>query len=254
MLDSVVSLVLVAIFVSFSAVCANSQGEVDQALERIPGWKTNTAKRSIDLSEVRSGGPPKDGIPALDDLKFISIIEARSWLGPKEPVIALEIGGSARAYPLQILIWHEIINHDFDGTPVSVTFCPLCYSAIAFDRRVEGKTYNFGVTGMLRHSDMIMFDRETESWWQQITGETIVGDLTGIKLKQIPAQIVGFEQFAQAYPKGLIVSRETGYKRDYGRNPYVGYDNVNQKPYFPAGKDDRRLRPMEKAIILRLPG
>jgi hypothetical protein len=152
------------------------------------------------------------------------------------------------------LIWHEIINDEFNGVPVAVTFCPLCYSAIAFDRRLDGKTYNFGVSGMLRHSDMIMFDRETESWWQQITGEAIVGDLTGKELKQIPAQIVGFGQFAEAFPKGLVVSRETGYNRDYGRNPYVGYDEIGKAPFLFRGKLDDRLPPMEKIVVVEIGG
>jgi hypothetical protein len=244
------SLILLVVVVALFAVCASPQGKSGESTNRFAGWKTNTAKRSVNLDEILSGGPPKDGIPALDHPKFISIEDARKWLSEKEPVISLVIDGEARAYPLQILIWHEIINHEFKGVPVSVTFCPLCYSAIAFDRRIDGKAFNFGVTGMLRHSDMVMFDRETESWWQQITGEAIVGDLTGRKLRQIPAQIVGFGQFATTFPNGTVVSKETGHKRDYGRNPYVGYDNVTQRPYFPVAKDDPRLRPMEKIVVV----
>lgn len=254
MLKQFVGLILLAFVVSFSAVCANSQMPNSKKIRKVSGWKTNTSKRSVDLDEIISGGPGKDGIPALDNPKFVSNAEAKKWLSEKEPVISLVVDGEARAYPLQILIWHEIINHEFKGIPVAVTFCPLCYSAIAFDRRLDGKTYDFGVTGKLRHSDMVMFDRETESWWQQITGEAIVGDLTGKKLKQIPAQIVGFGQFATSFPDGLVVSKDTGYRRDYGRNPYVGYDNINQKPYFPVRKNDRRLRPMEKIIVVEVEG
>ncbi|MDQ3633224.1 MAG: DUF3179 domain-containing protein [Acidobacteriota bacterium] len=248
------ALFLLFVVVSFSAVCANSQSTRDKKVQKIDGWKTNIGKRSIELDEIISGGPGKDGIPALVDPKFVSLEEAGKWLGEKEPVISLVIDGEARAYPLQILIWHEIINDEFNGVPVAVTFCPLCYSAIAFDRRLDGKTYNFGVSGMLRHSDMIMFDRETESWWQQITGEAIVGDLTGKELKQIPAQIVGFGQFAEAFPKGLVVSRETGYNRDYGRNPYVGYDEIGKAPFLFRGKLDDRLPPMEKIVVVEIGG
>jgi hypothetical protein len=248
------ALFLLFVVVSFSAVCANSQSTRDKKVQKIDGWKTNIGKRSIELDEIISGGPGKDGIPALVDPKFVSLEEAGKWLGEKEPVISLVIDGEARAYPLQILIWHEIINDEFNGVPVAVTFCPLCYSAIAFDRRLDGKTYNFGVSGMLRHSDMIMFDRETESWWQQITGEAIVGDLTGKELKQIPAQIVGFKQFAEAFPKGLVVSRNTGYNRDYGRNPYVGYDEIGKAPFLFRGKLDDRLPPMEKIVVVEIGG
>lgn len=254
MVKRFVAIFFLGVLISFSAVCANSQDKSDEKVQRVKGWKTNIAKRSVDLKEIISGGPPKDGIPALDKPKFVSIEKAKLWLAEKEPVVSLVIDGEARAYPLQILIWHEIINHEFKGVPVSVTFCPLCYSAVAFDRRLDGKLYNFGVTGMLRHSDMVMFDRETESWWQQITGEAIVGDLTGKKLKQIPAQIVGFGKFAKSFPNGLVVSRETGHEREYGRNPYVGYDNINQRPFLFRGKTDGRLKPMEKIVVVEIKG
>ncbi len=221
---------------------------------RFAGWRTNTAKRSIDLNEIMSGGPPKDGIPAIDRPVFVSVVEARSWVGDKEPVIAVELAGEARAYPLQILIWHEIVNDEIKSIPVAVTFCPLCYSALAFDRRLNDVTLSFGVTGMLRHSDMLMYDRETESWWQQFTGEALVGDLSGKKLRQFPSQIVGFAQFAEAHPQGSVLSRETGHRRDYGKNPYAGYDDVNGTPFLFRGKEDNRLRPMEKVVAVEVDG
>ena len=222
--------------------------------ERVRGWRTNISKHSVDLSEIVKGGPPKDGIPAITNPRFISGVEARRWLGDKEPVIALEVDGEARAYPLQVLVWHELVNDEIKGTPVAVTFCPLCYSAIVFDRRLDDATLTFGVTGLLRHSDMVMYDRETESWWQQFTGEAIVGDLTGTKLRQLPAQIIGFAQFAAAHPHGLVLSRETGFKREYGKNPYAGYDDINSSPIAYRGKNDRQLRPMEKVIAVEIGG
>ncbi len=242
-------------FMIFGLVgCALSQDEkvVPPKKETVKGWKTNIEKRSIDLDEVISGGPPKDGIAALNSPKLISIKEAKSWLKPNEPVITLKIGDEARAYPLQILIWHEIVNDEIGGESVIVTFCPLCYTAIAFDRKLDGKTYSFGVSGMLRHSDMIMFDRETESWWQQFSGEAIVGDLTGKKLKQFPSQIVSFEQFSNAFPNGKVLSRETGHDREYGKNPYLGYDDINNRPFLFRGNTDKRLRPMEKIIAIEI--
>ena len=220
--------------------------------ERVRGWRTNVSKRSIDLSEIVKGGPPKDGIPAIDRPRFVSVDEARRWLGHKEPVIALELDGESRAYPLQVLVWHELVNDEVRGTPVAVTFCPLCYSALVFDRRVDDQTLTFGVTGLLRHSDMVMYDRETESWWQQFTGEAIVGDLTGKKLPQLPTQIIGFAQFAAAHHQGLVLSRETGFRREYGKNPYAGYDDINSSPIAYRGKNDRRLRPMEKVIAVEI--
>jgi len=249
---------LLTLVATLSLSCASSteaqRSTSRSADERYPGWRTNTAKRSIDLSELISGGPPKDGIPAIDRPNFISIAEAGKWLGGNEPVIALEVEGEVRAYPLQILIWHEIVNDVIKGVPVAVTFCPLCYSAIAFDRRVDGRTLSFGVSGMLRHSDMVMYDRATESWWQQFTGEAIVGDLTGRKLRQLPAQIVSFKQFIEAHPESKVLSRETGYRRDYGRNPYVGYDDASASPFLYRGKKDSRLRPMEKIVAVEIGG
>lgn len=151
--------------------------------QSLQGWKTNTDKSLIDLGELKKGGPPKDGIPSIDSPKFVSPEEADSWIFAQEPVIALEYKGVARAYPLQILIWHEIVNEEIKGDPILVTFCPLCYSALVFDRTVNGETHEFGVSGFLRHSDLVMFDRKTETLWQQFTGKAIVGDYVGKTLK-----------------------------------------------------------------------
>ena len=215
------------------------------------GWKTDTSKKSIELSELKSGGPPKDGIPAINNPNFICSKEADSWIDPDEPVISFELNGSARAYPLQILIWHEIVNDNFGDTPVLVTFCPLCYSAIVFDRRIDGETHQFGVSGFLRHSDMIMFDRKTESLWQQFTGEAIVGDYTGKQLKILPSQIISYQQFKEAHPDGKVLSKNTGVDRPYGRNPYSGYDDVNNTPFLAGDIEDERLKPLQKVIGVR---
>ena len=225
---------------------AGPVGAQDHPLE---GWQTDVEKRSIELEELISGGPPKDGIPSIDQPVYIPAAEAASWLGSREPVISVRINDEARAYPLQILMWHEIANTRFDDVPAAITFCPLCYSALVFDRRVDGETLKFGVSGFLRHSDMIMYDRSTESLWQQITGEAVVGTYTGSRLQTLPSQIISFEQFREIYPGGLILSRETGHQRSYGRNPYVGYDDIDQSPMFIDPSDlDGRLRPMQKVI------
>jgi hypothetical protein len=219
---------------------------------KLRGWRTNTAKRTVELHELEPGGPGKDGIPAIDRPVFVKSRSAQEWLGPNEPVISLVIDNQSRAYPLQILMWHEIVNDKVAGVPVAVTFCPLCYSANVFDRRVRGRSYSLGVSGMLRHSDMVMYDRETESLWQQVTGEAIVGDMVGSQLKRIPAQIVSFEQFRSAYKRGLVLSRETGFQRNYGQNPYVGYDDISNRPFKYRGKKDGRLMPMEKVVAVSI--
>ncbi|MEX2427493.1 MAG: DUF3179 domain-containing protein, partial [Bacteroidales bacterium] len=197
-------------------------------------------------SDFGSGGPPKDGISSINDPTFIPQVRAAEWIEYSEPVIVFEYQGEARAYPLQILIRHEIVNDQFGDTPVLITFCPLCYSAIVFDRRIDGKTHEFGVSGFLRHSDMIMFDRKTESLWQQFTGEALVGDYTGKRLRVLPSQIISFKQFRDAHPNGKVHSKETGHQRPYGENPYAGYDDINNTPLFVDDLQDGKLKPMEK--------
>jgi hypothetical protein len=153
-------------------------------------FKTDFSKHCVHYSEIFSGGPPKDGIPAIDAPRFVSVSQATSWLKPNEPVIFFQVGNEARAYPIQILIWHEIVNDTVGGVPVAVTFCPLCNTAIAFERTVNGRVLDFGTTGRLRFSNLIMYDRQTESWWQQAIGLAIVGQLTGTQLVSRPAAII----------------------------------------------------------------
>jgi hypothetical protein len=214
------------------------------------GWKTDFTKASVDLAEFLGGGPPKDGIPAIDAPKYESIADAGRWLNDRSPVISLVVGDSARAYPLAILMWHEIANDTLGGMPVVVTFCPLCNTALVFERELDGVVHDFGTTGNLRFSDLVMYDRQTESWWQQATGEAIVGELTGRRLTFLPAQIVSLADFEAAHPDGDVLSRETGFTRDYGRNPYVGYDNVDQNPFLFDGVLDGRLPPKERVVTV----
>jgi len=214
------------------------------------GWRTDFGRASVDLGELRSGGPPKDGIPPIDAPSFESLAAARAWLADQSPVIALEIGGQARAYPLAILTWHEIVNDTLGGEPVVVTFCPLCNTALVFERTLEGRTLDFGTTGNLRFSDLVMYDRQTESWWQQATGEAIVGELTGKRLTFLPAQIVSLADFATAYPAGEVLSRSTGHSRPYGQNPYPGYDRADKPPFLYDGVVDGRLAPKERVVTV----
>ena len=196
---------------------------------------TNFARTSVESwVEIISGGPPKDGIPALDDPDFIAVSDEMN-LTLREPVITLEIDGEApRAYPIRYLTWHEIVNDVVGGIPVAVTFCPLCNSGITFDRRTDQGTLRFGVTGKLRNSDMIMYDDETESWWQQATGEAIVGDLTGVELKTLPSWMESWEVFAERNPDGLVMVAPS-FPRDYGANPYVRYDS-GFRPFLFSGE------------------
>ena len=214
------------------------------------GWNTDWSKHSIEYHDLLSGGPPRDGIPPIDQPKFIENQLAAQWLKPNDPVIALEINGDARAYPLQILTWHEIVNDVVGEIPVTITFCPLCNSAIVFKRNHQGITYDFGTSGLLRHSDLVMYDRQTESLWQQFTGEAIVGVMTGEQLMMIPSGLIGFEQFQAAYPAGKILSKETGYSREYGRNPYPGYDDIRNNPFLFRDPLDERLPAMARVVTV----
>jgi len=198
-------------------------------------FSTDFTQHSIPYSDVLSGGPPKDGIPAIDAPKYVSISEADEWLKPIEPVVSVEVDGAGRAYPIQILMWHEIVNDTLNSEPLTVTFCPLCNTAIAFKRTVNGQILDFGTTGRLRFSNLIMYDRQTESWWQQATGEAIVGELLGSQLAFYPATIVSWESFKSEYPDGDVLSRDTGRSRNYGRNPYHGYDDINNTPFLYRG-------------------
>lgn len=196
--------------------------------------KTNFDNTSIGTwVEIMSGGPPKDGIPALSDPEFRAA-SSETRIADAEPVITVEINGDARAYPVRYLTWHEIANDVVGGVPVAVTFCPLCNSGITFDRRIAQGTLTFGVSGKLRNSDMVMYDRETESWWQQAIGEAIVGDLTGTQLVQLPTWMESWAEFRARHPEGLVMD-EPDYRRHYGRNPYVSYDS-STRPFLYSGE------------------
>ena len=227
---------------------------LDAARFRTGNWLTDFSLHTVPYDEFLSGGVPRDGIPPLDAPQFESIADADRWLEDVQPVVALAVNGEARAYPLAILTWHEIANDTLGGVPVSVTFCPLCNSAVVFDRRVGSVTLDFGVSGNLRNSDLVMWDRQTESWWQQLTGEGIVGAYAGYRLDFMPAQIVSWGDFKSAYPDADVLSRDTGYQRSYGRNPYAGYDRADQSPFLFKGRPDDRLLPMERVVALELDG
>lgn len=193
-----------------------------------------TTTTITDWTEIMSGGPPKDGIPALSDPSFLTVGD-ESTLQNREPVITVEIEGETpRAYPIRYLIWHEIINDVVGDTPVAVTFCPLCNSGITFDRRTEAGMLEFGVSGKLRNSDMVMYDRQTESWWQQAIGVAIVGELTGTELQTLPSWMESWAQFSARNPDGLVMARPDA-RRAYGENPYVQYDS-SFRPFLFSGE------------------
>ena len=184
--------------------------------------------------EILSGGPPKDGIPALSDPSFIKVTE-ETRIDDREPVITVEIEGEApRTYPIRYLTWHEIVNDKIGSVPVAVTFCPLCNSGLTFDRRIDGQVLTFGVSGKLRNSDMVMYDRETQSWWQQAIGTGIVGEMTDMELTQLPSWMESWAEYKARNPEGLVMA-EPRWPRMYGRNPYVSYDS-STRPFLYNGE------------------
>ena len=207
---------------------------------------TDFARLKVDLSEVISGGPPKDGIPALSDPRFIAV-GRETRLADREPVMSVSLPDqTARAYPIRYLMWHEIVNDRIGGAAVLVTFCPLCNTGMVFDPRLDGQTLTFGVSGLLRHSDMIMYDRQTESWWQQALGQGIVGTHAGRQLTQLPALMESWSSFASAHPDGLVMD-EPDWSRSYGSNPYAGYDT--SRPFLYDGENPPHgIDPLERVV------
>ena len=202
----------------------------------------------VDRTRIVSGGQPPDGIPALDEPRFASA-KTISWLAADEAVLVLQLGEHVRAYPVQIMIWHEIVNDRVEGLPVTVTYCPLCNSGIAFDRRVDGHVLDFGTSGALYQSALVMYDRQTESLWTHFDGRAVAGTLVGQRLRMLPLSTVSWKDFAAAHPDAPVLTRDTGYTRSYGENPYIGYDQAD-KPLtgFVTGDVDNRLPPMTRVV------
>jgi hypothetical protein len=208
----------------------------------------------IDPRDLVSGGPPPDGIPPIDDPQFAPVSEI-DWLDDDEPVLSLTVGAETRAYPLQVMTWHEIVNDTVGGVPVAVTYCPLCNSGVAFERRVEGRLLDFGTSGLLYVDNLVMYDRQTESLWPQLTGQASVGELTGTQLKSIPMGIVGWKQFREFHPDAPVLTRDTGFARDYGRNPYTGYDDPDGALLVdPPDPTDPRLPVKERVVGITIDG
>lgn len=204
----------------------------------------------VDPSEIRTGGPPPDGIPPIDAPRF-QRASTVDWLDDVEPVLLMEVNGETRAYPVQVMTWHEIVNDTFADVPVTVSYCPLCNSAIAYLRRSGDRTFDFGTSGRLHNSSLVMYDRQTESLWSHFTGQAVVGALTGTELETLPVSTVSWATFRDAHPDALVLSRDTGFDRNYGRNPYPGYDDVNQVPFLFDGELDGRLPAKARVVAVR---
>ena len=205
----------------------------------------------VDPADILPGGPPPDGIPPIDDPQFVTVGEADEWLNDSEPVLMVDINGDVRAYPIQILTWHEIVNDTVGGLPLTVTFCPLCNSAITFERTVRGTETTFGTSGSLYFANLVMYDRATESLWNQLDGRAVVGVLTGDTLPQVPSSMVAWGDFKTARPGAQVLDRNrTGATRPYGTNPYTGLDNPDGDPFLFQGDIDVRAKAMQRVVAI----
>jgi hypothetical protein len=201
----------------------------------------------VDPSEIISGGPPPDGIPPIDEPTFLKAGDV-DFLDDTEAILEFTIGGETRGYPVQIMTWHEIVNDTVGGIPVAVTYCPLCNSGLAFEREVDGRVLSFGTSGRLWANNLVMYDRQTESLWPQMSFTASVGVLTGTELTAHLTTLLAWSEFRQAHPDAWVLSRDTGHDRDYGRNPYVAYDQPDRDPLFDPPTDDARL-PAQTRVI-----
>jgi hypothetical protein len=206
---------------------------------------TEGVAHTIPLEDIRSGGPGKDGIPSIDSPEFVSVVEADTLLDDQGLGVAISVGTIERFYPFQILVWHEIVNDVVNDVPVAITYCPLCGTGFTFERRVNGRTLELGVSGKLHNNNLLMYDRTTESLWQQETGEAVVGDLVGQRLNIFPSANILWRDWKKLHPDGEVLSANTGFTRDYARDPYAarGYYDSKEAGIFPGPTPDPRLHP-----------
>jgi hypothetical protein len=219
---------------------------IDSETTGLQIMETNGIKHSIPLDKIKGGGPPKDGIPSIDDPKFAEIQDSH-FMSDSDTVIGLEINGEAKAYPIFILVWHEIVNDNVGGVPVSVTYCPLCYTNQVFERIIDGQEVEFGTSGKLYNSNLLMYDRYTESYWSQALGTAVKGELTGYELNLIPFDVITWGDWKKIHPETVVLTTDTGHIRSYATDPYGNY-YTEPRIMFPVEHSDDRLHPKEIII------
>lgn len=219
-------------------------------------WETDFSNSIIDLEELLVGIPmsdPRDAIPPIDNPKFEAVSES-DWIQGQEPGVLIEIEGDARFYPLSVMTRHEIVNDEVGGIPVAVTYCPLCNTALVFDRRFEDETLRLGVSGLLRNSDLVMWDDVTQTLWQQVTGEAIVGKHAGESLTPLASAIVRWADFRDTHPDGQALSSDQGFGLVYGSNPYEFYSSRGRPYNFYSGEIDDRFPALERVVGISVNG
>jgi hypothetical protein len=209
-------------------------------------------KALIPVDDIKMGGPPRDGIPSLDDPEFVAADDA-AYLDGRDRVLGIAINGVARAYPIGILNYHEIVNDVIGGTSVVVTYCPLCGSGTAFEAAINGRSYEFGVSGLLYNSDVLMYDRETKSLWSQLMVQAVTGPMKGTRLQQLPLSHTSWEDWLERHPKTRVLSNKTGYSRNYKVDPYPNYGR-DGRLYFPVTHSSNKYRRKEIVMGLEVNG
>ncbi len=205
----------------------------------------------VPVNEILSGGPPRDGIPAINNPQFISASE--TTLAGDAKVIGVRSGEETKAYPIKILNWHEVVNDKINGVAIVITYCPLCGSGVVFRSEVNGKNLTFGVSGLLYNSDVLLYDRENESLWSQLRSGAVTGPLSGTALEMFPSQMVTWNQWRSRYPNTLVLTEETGFARDYARDPYIGYAQT-EDIYFPISNFSNKLHSKEIVLGVEING
>lgn len=235
--SSVLSLIILCIPLSLSAATKNG---FDLTNSLIPA------------DQILQGGPPRDGIPSIDKPKFVAARSA-NFLKPGDRVIGITYNGESRAYPINILNWHEIVNDSIRGKAVSVTYCPLCGTGLVYEGSVNGRALTLGVSGLLYNSDVLLYDRETQTLWSQILSKAINGPLSGQKLTMISSSQTSWAKWLKQHPNTKVLSTDTGFNRDYTRSPYGNYDN-NTETYFPVNAQSRQYHPKERVMGITING
>jgi hypothetical protein len=251
--DEMKEKILIFVFMLLLAGCvqeARTMEKLPELTEMEQELGINVTERGVkyivDPNKIQSGGPPKDGIPSIDNPEYVAVEEADEWIQDNELVLAIIYKGVKRVYPLQILVWHEIVNDNIAGDPILITYCPLCGSGIAYERKINGEEVEFGTSGKLYNSNLVMYDRKTNSYWSQIDGLAIVGELTGTKLKAVSIDTVVWRDWKKVHADSEVLSQDTGFNRPYGRDPYGSYYE-DSFVFFPVEATDDRVHP--KTVI-----
>ena len=224
---------------ALAVVAATSRATIASAWAEQPVNGFDISNASVPANEIRRGGPPRDGIPSIDDPKFADVADI-DFLKPEDLVFGIEVDGERRAYPLRVLVWHEIVNDVIGEQAVAITYCPLCGTAMAFDRKFGEQTLNFGVSGLLYQSDVLMYDRETESLWSQLAMKSISGTKIGTKLNWLSGELMSWKAWSDRYPKSKLLTTETGHMRSYDHDAYRGYRQT-PKLMFPVPQNRTEL-------------